>query len=165
VPCDAYQLFQIPSTDLHVPLVLVQALSELLGIDLTASLSPAVLRSLISLRSNSVLLRLLSCWSGRSSEETGDCVANGRSDCYASAIVSLSVVGRSWELTLRCWRCFPACYHQRSFAVVELEEQRLKGLGVLLVEGRRRWLLVGSVGVQLVFEEQLDGKGHVHHRI
>jgi hypothetical protein len=77
-----YQLLQIPAADLHVALILIQALSELLRIRLTASRTPAVLLGLISLRRNSIILRcLLGGSSGTATEESADCVADRRAYC------------------------------------------------------------------------------------
>lgn len=79
------QLLQIPSTDLHIALVLIQALSKLLGIDLAALLAPTALRSIVSLSGNSRLLWLLGCWlRGTTSEESADCVPDGGTYCYTS---------------------------------------------------------------------------------
>jgi hypothetical protein len=38
-----YQLLQVPSTDLHVTTVLIQALCKLLSVDLAASCAPVIL--------------------------------------------------------------------------------------------------------------------------
>lgn len=45
----AYQLIQIPPTDLHIPLILIQALSKLLRIHIAVPSAPAiVVASLVS---------------------------------------------------------------------------------------------------------------------
>ena len=72
---NTYQLLQVPIANLHITLVLIQALGELLRIRLTASRPPVILSiSLVSLSGNTViLLRSRLCRStATASEETTD---------------------------------------------------------------------------------------------
>lgn len=74
VRVETYQLFHIPTTDLHVSRVLVHAIGELLG-DAGAVVAPLLLVRALVLRRNIVLLSL----GGRTAtaaEETADCVAD-----------------------------------------------------------------------------------------
>ena len=54
-----YQLLQIPPANLHIALILIQALSELLRIHITTSRAPVVLLARrVTLSSDAVILRL-----------------------------------------------------------------------------------------------------------
>jgi len=84
-----YQLLEVPATDLHVPLVLVQTLGELLRIDLTASRSPGIVLLVASLRNTVVLLLLCRRLRRSASEEPTDSMADGGADCYTSVFSML----------------------------------------------------------------------------
>jgi hypothetical protein len=85
-----YQLLQIPTADLHISLVFIQALGELLCIHLAAAWSPGIVL-LVASGSHAIIL-LLFCGSlrGSATEETTDCVADRGADCYTSV--------RSWSV-------------------------------------------------------------------
>jgi hypothetical protein len=75
-----YQLLQIPPTNLHIPLVLIQTLREHLRIILTASRSIVIARvCVLSGLSDSVGsgLRFSGRRAGASAEEAADGVADG----------------------------------------------------------------------------------------
>jgi hypothetical protein len=90
-----YQLLQIPAADLHVSLVFIQALGELLRIHLTAPCTPVAVLGCISLSRNAIVLRLLLSWlRGPTTEETANCVAKARANCYTSVSWSVPASGR-----------------------------------------------------------------------
>jgi len=70
------QLVEIPSTDLHVAVVVIQALREYLCLITTAIRAGLVLVSLLSLSLN----RLLGRCSRATTKETTDGVTDGRAD-------------------------------------------------------------------------------------
>ena len=72
-----HQLIQIPATDLHVALILVQTLGESLRISLAASGAPRILRVvLVGLASHSIVRLLLLSWGSRRSKHSSDSMAN-----------------------------------------------------------------------------------------
>ena len=86
-----YQLLQIPAANLHIALVLIQTLSKLLRIRLTAPRTPAILLGLVALRSYSVILWCLLSWSaGSATEEAADGMADRRA--YCNTTVSFRLV-------------------------------------------------------------------------
>lgn len=91
----SYELFQIPATDLHIALVLVQALSERLGILLTVPCSPVttLICSVLGLARYGVVGRLRlggGAGAGTSSKEAANGVANGAPNCD-TAVKSLTI--------------------------------------------------------------------------
>jgi len=93
-----YQLLQIPSADLHVSLVLVQALGEWSSITLTALWSPVVWLSTVSWSSHAVVLSWLrsSSRSRRSAtEEAADCMSDRGANSYTTIILYISLASLS----------------------------------------------------------------------
>jgi hypothetical protein len=88
-PLKTYQLLQIPTADLHIPLVLIQAFCKLLCIYLTASLSPSTVLLVASGRNTIILLLLRSWLGGSTTKEATNCVADGRANCYTTVSSSL----------------------------------------------------------------------------
>jgi hypothetical protein len=76
-----YQLFQVPTADLHISLVLIQTLGELLRVHLAASWSPSIILLVASGRNAVVLLLLRSGLGGSATEESTDRVTDRRPDC------------------------------------------------------------------------------------
>lgn len=113
---ETYQLLQIPTADLHVALVLVQALSERLGILFTTSRPPAValISSVLSLTRHGVVgLLRLGRGTGTTSKETPYRVADGTTHCDAAVKVVSSVsshVQRKVTVKGQLVRCFPCLY-------------------------------------------------------
>ena len=103
-----YQLLQIPTTDLHIALVLVQAPSERLGILLTIPRSPAaaLIRPILGLARHGAVGRLrLGGGAGPASKEAPNRVADRTPDCDAAA-ASLAGWTRKWNGKAR-WRGRP----------------------------------------------------------
>jgi len=112
----SFQLLQIPPADLHVPLVLIQALSELFRIHLTTACAPTgtVAVSLHTCRGNLCLLRLGGGARTTTSKEATDCVANSGTHCDTSSS-RCHLTKKSGSARLRC--CHRdlrlACWHGR----------------------------------------------------
>ena len=101
----SYQLLQIPSADLHIPTILVQAVGQTLGSRLTALLRPAVvLIPLLGLRRDGVVVLLafghVTAAGVAAAEHAADGVPDGGADCYTtmfkSAIDLVRVVMTKW---------------------------------------------------------------------
>jgi hypothetical protein len=80
----SYQLLQVPRASLHVALVLIQALCELLRVDLAAPRSPVALLSRTLRQGHLGLLGLRWGSGGAATEETADGVADRGTDCYTT---------------------------------------------------------------------------------
>jgi len=91
------QLLQVPTADLHIPLVLVHALCEVARVDVARPRAVVVLRICrlrgVLLRLGLLLLLLLRGRRGAAtSEEAADRVADRGSDCYTTVLnVSIAV--------------------------------------------------------------------------
>ncbi len=94
-------MFEVPSTDLHVALILVQTLGERFGISLAASRAPLAILSaaVVSLTSNCVV-RLLSWGAGTATKHPTNCMADRRADCYTAVSKSVYAVSRREQGTI-----------------------------------------------------------------
>ena len=84
-----YQLFQIPATDLHVALILVQTLRKLLRIHFTASRSPGVILLVTGLSNTIILLLLCRGLRGSTTKEPPDGMPDRRTYGYTSVFSML----------------------------------------------------------------------------
>lgn len=88
---ESYQLLQVPSTNLHITLVFIQACRELLGIHFTTPRAPSVVlvAFVVALAGEGVVGLLLLSWgAGSATEHSSDCVADGGADCYTAVVLS-----------------------------------------------------------------------------
>jgi len=86
-------LFEVPSTDLHVALILVQTLGERFGISLAASRAPLAILS-------AAVVSLLSWGAGTATKHPTNCMADRRADCYTAVSKSVYAVSRREQGTI-----------------------------------------------------------------
>lgn len=100
---DAHQLIEIPSTNLHISTILIQALGERFGIRLTATGTPAItlISRVVGLRSsNTAILRLgfRSRVAGSASKEPANRMPDGRA--YSNTTAT-----KDFDVSVRAEKC------------------------------------------------------------